>query len=73
MCPGAVNTQQEFNSTGMHVEDSKFLHTVVLTSLHRIVVEKPAAFWRKVLWTDKTKMELFDHSDKKELCLEASI
>lgn len=30
-----------------------------LVSAH---IEKPQAFWRKTLWSDETKMELFVHN-----------
>lgn len=29
-------------------------------------LDKPASFWNKILWTDKTKIELFGHN--KERC-----
>ena len=34
-------------------------------SVQKENIEKPEALWNKVLWTDKTKIELFSHHQKK--------
>lgn len=31
-------------------------------------MDKPDAFWRKLLWSDETKIELFGHNDKRYVC-----
>lgn len=30
-------------------------------------MNKPNAFWRKLLWSDETEIELFGHNDKRHV------
>ncbi|KAI4893691.1 hypothetical protein NFI96_000590 [Prochilodus magdalenae] len=55
--------QHDLAADGVTVHRSTIRHTLHKEMLYGRVthLDKPAAFWNKVLWTDETKIELFGH------------